>query len=224
MPAGFDSLYQTTGAAFGSQPEEILTSRVDLLPLGGRVLDVGAGQGRNALFLGRRGFAVDAIDPSTLAVEHLRRTAARERLPLAVECCRFEDYRPRYGGYAAVLVFGLLPILEHSEIGVLRSKIEAWGAAGTLVFLTAFSTADPGYAATAARGEEIGRHSFRSPGGEIRTYFEPGEVTRLFAGHEMVHHWEGLGPEHRHGDGPLHRHGWVEIVVRLTPASGTLGR
>lgn len=51
-------------------------------------------------------------------------------------------------------------------------------------------------------------------GSELRTYLEPGELTRLFPGFEIVHSREGLGPEHRHGGGPAEHHGFAEAVLR----------
>ncbi|MGI5502395.1 class I SAM-dependent methyltransferase [Lentzea sp. CA-135723] len=60
---------------FVAKPDENLVAHVEsgvLTP--GRALDVGCGPGRNALFLARRGFQVDAVDISATAI-----TWARER-------------------------------------------------------------------------------------------------------------------------------------------------
>jgi len=101
----FDRDYKSADAFFGARPEPMLERFVDQLraPL----LVVGAGQGRNALYLARRGLEAVAIDPSAVAVDTLRSgnpsiDARHERF----ESFRFE--RP-FGG---VLVFGLLPILD----------------------------------------------------------------------------------------------------------------
>ena len=50
-------------STFGGPSQEIrdIASR---LPTGSRVLDLGSGEGRNALFLAERGFAVTAVDIS----------------------------------------------------------------------------------------------------------------------------------------------------------------
>ncbi len=42
----------------------------------GRAMDVAAGMGRNALYLARHGFAVDALDISPVGLAHLERAAA----------------------------------------------------------------------------------------------------------------------------------------------------
>ncbi|WP_443061859.1 class I SAM-dependent methyltransferase [Streptomyces sp. NBC_00490] len=54
---------------FAAKPDENLAAYLDQgLIAPGRVLDLGCGPGRNALFLAARGFAVDAVDLSPMAV------------------------------------------------------------------------------------------------------------------------------------------------------------
>ncbi|WP_369145651.1 class I SAM-dependent methyltransferase [Streptomyces sp. R44] len=55
---------------FVAKPDENLVSYVEqgLLPAGGRVLDLGCGPGRNALYLASAGFDVTAVDLSPTAV------------------------------------------------------------------------------------------------------------------------------------------------------------
>jgi SAM-dependent methyltransferase len=55
---------------FASKPDENLVSYVDRgLIAPGRVLDLGCGPGRNAVYLASRGFQVDAVDLSPAAVD-----------------------------------------------------------------------------------------------------------------------------------------------------------
>jgi tellurite methyltransferase len=59
-------------------PSEFLVAHAHLLR--GRVLDVAAGAGRNALFLARRGLSVDAVDIAFAGLHRLRRAAVAEGL------------------------------------------------------------------------------------------------------------------------------------------------
>lgn len=54
------------------------------LPLRARILDLGAGQGRHALFYARRGWDVTAVEFSHVGVEQLRAAARAENLTLRV--------------------------------------------------------------------------------------------------------------------------------------------
>lgn len=102
------------------EPSPWLVDNMDLLPQGGRVLDVACGRGRHALLLAGAGFDVDAVDRNPEAIASLRATAARLQLSLTAEVVDLEgDHPPDPGtsAYDAVLVFNylhrpLMPVLR----------------------------------------------------------------------------------------------------------------
>jgi SAM-dependent methyltransferase len=63
---------------FREVPDESLVAwhESGLLPAGGKALDLGCGPGRNAIWLARQGFAVDAVDLSSTALDWGRERAA----------------------------------------------------------------------------------------------------------------------------------------------------
>lgn len=63
---------------FRDAPDESLVAwhEEGRLPVGGRVLDLGSGPGRNAVWLARQGYVVDAVDLSAEAVSWGRERAA----------------------------------------------------------------------------------------------------------------------------------------------------
>lgn len=63
---------------FRDVPDESLVAwhEAGLIPAGGRVLDLGSGPGRNAVWLAQQGYAVDAVDLSAEAVRWGRERAA----------------------------------------------------------------------------------------------------------------------------------------------------
>jgi tellurite methyltransferase len=210
----YDKTYAETPDVFGAKPEAMLVEYAHELKHDQPVLDVGVGQGRNALYLARRGFTVHGIDPSKVAVEAVRSIAARESLPITTYQCDVESFVAPAPSYAGVLVFGLVQILTWDGIHRLIDRLTRWTREGSLLFVTAFSVGDASYRRYASQGEPLGTNSFHSPAGEVRTFLEPGEILGLFADFTPIHHWEGWGPYHRHGDGPRERHAMVEAVLR----------
>ncbi len=77
---------------FGSHPDARLVSLLASLgeAAGGTALDVGAGLGRNTLYLARRGFSVDAVDLTPAFCAKLEAAVVTEQLPVRVLC---EDIR-----------------------------------------------------------------------------------------------------------------------------------
>jgi cyclopropane fatty-acyl-phospholipid synthase-like methyltransferase len=212
----YDKAYGTTPDFFGTEPDAVLVRHWELLETSRPVLDIGCGQGRNTLFLARKGLQVDALDPSRVAVETVAKIAARENLPVHTIQSDFYYFAPAHARYSGILVFGLIPELQWETIDSLVEAVTCWIAPAGLLWVTAFTTSDPAFAHQEATWEELATNSFRGPEGQIRTYLLPGQVQELFPGFEAIDVWEGLGPEHRHGEGPPERHARTEAVFRRT--------
>ncbi len=220
----YDRSYAADGDLFGEAPEELLVRFLGRLDPGRPVLDIGAGQGRNALPAGRAGLSVEALDPSAVGLDALRRRARDEGLDVQGRLGGFDGHDAPPGHYGGVMAFGLIPDLDWEGIHRLADACTRWLAPGGLLFATGFTTADPAVGHFRTAWRTIGPNSFAdpsdhgggtgSPGTRIRTYLVPGQVLELFPALEVQHHHEGLGPEHRHGDGPPERHARFEVVLR----------
>jgi rhodanese-related sulfurtransferase/precorrin-6B methylase 2 len=102
-------------------PAAWLIDNADLLPRGGKVLDVACGRGRHALLLASAGFDVHAIDRDPQAIDFLQSTAERLSLSLTCEVLDLETDQPPTlpGPCDAILVFNylhrpLMPALRHA--------------------------------------------------------------------------------------------------------------
>jgi SAM-dependent methyltransferase len=210
----WDDLYRETTDYFGPDPDPSLTRFVDILDPSRTVLDIGCGQGRNTLYLAHRGFNVDALDPSRVALEQLTRAADECGVSVRTIHGTFQDLGNDSRNYGGILVFGLIPVLYRSEVSGLVSAVTTHLGEGGVLIVTAFGTWDPDCGPLGAGGSPIDGNSDHSPRDRGRTYLEPGELAALFPGFEIVHSWEGLTPVHRHGDGPPERHGRAEAVFR----------
>ena len=65
----YDKKYKETKEYFGKEPAGILKEHYQKIDKSKPVLDIGAGQGRNALFFAKEGYEVDAIDESKVSIE-----------------------------------------------------------------------------------------------------------------------------------------------------------
>lgn len=209
----YDQTYRTSAAYFGTDPDPLLMRGLTKLPPGARILDIGVGQGRNALFAAAAGLRVTGLDTSA---EALAQTKARaEAAGVSLELWRgdFQDYDPE-ATFDAVLCFGLMQVLSRAECASLVHRLHDWTGTGAMLMLRAWHVDDPSYDYVRAEWAQAGLHSFRSASGDYRTYLARGVISNLLRGWEFLHLEEKIGPVHRHGDEPEHRHGDVELIAR----------
>jgi tellurite methyltransferase len=122
------------GAVHG--PAEWLLGNADLLPRGGRVLDVACGRGRHALLMASAGFDVTALDLDAAAIDRLRDTAGRLKLLVQAEVVDLEtDPPPSLGSseYDVVLVFNYL---HRALMPSIREAVKPGG----LIYYETFTT------------------------------------------------------------------------------------
>jgi SAM-dependent methyltransferase len=73
----WDNRYNSSEYIFGTEPNDFLRDRVGEIPSGGRVLCIGDGEGRNAVFLAGLGFQVTAMDASAVGMQKAQELAQR---------------------------------------------------------------------------------------------------------------------------------------------------
>lgn len=209
----YDETYEQSQHVFGTEAEPILKNFVHKINKTSPVLDIGIGQGRNSFFLAKEGFSVEGIDPSGVAVETVLNAAKKDGYDFRAYQSGYENFVPEKLPYSAILVFGLIQILNWDSIRLLTTKLDQWTQKGSLIFVTAFSKKDVSYGKYSREWEPAGKYSFTDGEGNYRTFLEENEILDLFPDHRVVYHWEGTGPVHRHGKGPEEQHKMIELVV-----------
>lgn len=88
----WDERFSAAEYIFGREPNRFLVSQAACLAPGSSVLDLATGEGRNAVWLARRGCRVTGVDISPKAIEKARQLAAESAVQVAFEV---EDVRAR---------------------------------------------------------------------------------------------------------------------------------
>jgi SAM-dependent methyltransferase len=140
-----------------------------------RALDVACGLGRNALFLARNGWRVDAVDVSDVALAALAERADSEGLP--VRCLR-RDLEPtpaEPGVDFGVGVYDLAVVFRYTNLALLPALTTAVRPGGYLIV-------------------ELHLHSGAEVVGPKNPQFrvEPGALRAAAAGVEILHDSEGI--------------------------------
>lgn len=124
MAYNYDKLYGTTAQALGAPTQVIVDffERQTSAPLL-RVLDVGCGQGRDALFIARLGHSVVGVDLSSNGIRDLVLAANKENLAIEGIAANITTFKPE-GVFDVVLIDRTLHMLpETDQIEVLERLI-----------------------------------------------------------------------------------------------------
>lgn len=103
-PPNWEERYGHPGYWCGTEPVEFLRENLAALP-GGTALDLAMGEGRNALFLARHGYAVTGIEKSSTAIAKASARAEKESLRLTAIEADLESCALPQEQYNVVLCF-----------------------------------------------------------------------------------------------------------------------
>lgn len=103
MTSPWDQRYATAAYYYGTEPNDFLRMHAAELPPRGRVLCLGEGEGRNAVYLATFGHAVTAVDGSAVGLDKARRLAAERGTTLVTVTADLADYVVEPGAWDAIV-------------------------------------------------------------------------------------------------------------------------
>ena len=124
MAYDYDELYRSQNDALGAPTQAFVDFFATLDQQELRVLDIGCGQGRDALFIGRAGHSVVGVDISPNGVSDLISAARDESLPVTGIVADIRTFTPK-GMFDILLIDRTLHMLtEVDRLDVLRRLIQ----------------------------------------------------------------------------------------------------
>ena len=201
MASIWDERFAGEGYVYGTAPNRWLEAQASRLKARSRVLSLGEGEGRNAVWLATEGHRMEAVDGSRVGLEKARRLATARGVTLEVTVADLASFVPAPGAYdAVVLIFVHLP---QPLRALVHARAEAALAPGGVLVLEAFT---PRQIAFSSGGPK-----------QLEALYEPEDLRQDFPGIA----WEVLREEEVELDeGPLHR-GKAAVVRGLGRRTGT---
>ena len=92
----WDDYYKDDDFVFGSEPSYFLRMEgapLLTIPKGSKVLLLGAGEGRNAVYMASLGYDVTAVDQSKVALEKAEKLAKDKGVEITTVCCDLNDFK-----------------------------------------------------------------------------------------------------------------------------------
>lgn len=101
----WDQVFSKPSFVYGKSPAHFLSSNFDYIPYGGSVLDLGMGEGRNAVFLAQKGYKVTGIDLSSIAVKKSQMLAKERGVSIKAITANVQEYNFPENSFDAIVCF-----------------------------------------------------------------------------------------------------------------------
>lgn len=101
----WDKKYKNEEYVFGKMPAQFLSQNFKYIPAGSRVLDMGMGEGRNAVFLAGKGYKVTGIDISSVAIKKAQLLAREFGVRIKTIVASLNNYKIPKGSLDAIICF-----------------------------------------------------------------------------------------------------------------------
>ncbi|MFW9914154.1 MAG: class I SAM-dependent methyltransferase [Candidatus Thorarchaeota archaeon] len=208
----WEEAYREASSLWGLEPERTLVKYARLIPRG-PVLDLGIGEGRNALFFAKLGYPVEGIDLSETAIARCLDRARQANPPLSARVADLRSMTIPPAKYALIIGAWVLQFFRKAEVEAIAEQLQAGLIDGRLVYAIVFSREDPGYREFQTQHEPVDGETHTFYNADMKTYihyFSRGEFTARFAGLSPVYCMEGKLTELDSGE--PHHHGVIEFL------------
>jgi tellurite methyltransferase len=200
MPQPFwEKAYSDLDAATfcGGMPSQEIRDVASDLPHGARVLDLGCGEGRNALFLAECGFEVTAVDISDAGIRKLDALAKERDLQIRSEVADMRLYRFAHS-FDLIASQGCLHLIERPSWQKLISLFKTHTTPGGINVVVVFTDRIP-------------------PPDDLKDFclglFREGEVFSLYSDWEIMLQ-QSYTKKDEHPGSPPHTHPVNKLVAR----------
>jgi len=192
----FDEEYKKSkGFLWGMQISKPFAEFEKLLKRKSKVLDLGCGEGRIAVYLAKKGHNVTAVDISETGIKRLNEFTKKEKLKVKTEVADLENYKIKKN-YDCILSLATIHFLSKKKIYSLVNEIKSKTKKEGFNFITVFRKGDP------------------SEGKFKMYFFENGELTKMYSDWEIISYKE-FRKEDRHGKkGKLHYHKNANLIAQ----------
>ena len=135
----WDERYSGDDLVYGAAPNDFLAQTAHHFPRTGRALDLGAGEGRNALFLASLGLDVLAVDQSAVGIQKAQRLARERGLSLRTQAADLNDFQAKSDSFDVITsIFVHLPAALRAKV---HKSVATWLKPGGVFVLEAYAPA-----------------------------------------------------------------------------------
>ncbi len=112
----WNSKFSRDGFLYGTEVNSFIKQNSHLIEKNSKVLCLGEGEGRNAIFLAKKGLHVEALDASDVGLKKLQRRSLEENAAITIRHTLLENWQPVHKYDAIISTFMHLERDEQKEM------------------------------------------------------------------------------------------------------------
>ncbi|MCA1053991.1 methyltransferase domain-containing protein [Rossellomorea aquimaris] len=205
--------YAETENLWGLKPTATLVKYKSLVPDHGKILDLGMGDGRNALYFASLGFDVEGVDYSENAIKRCRKLADEAGFSICANVADLREVCIDEESYSLIILSNVLSFFHDREIDQLLRKAKAGLVEDGLIYVQAFDLNDPIYISNKEKHEEVSPNTFYRPRTDSHMhFFTRNELEGHFVDYKTISISQNYAVDMWHGQ--PHFHGILEILMQ----------
>ncbi len=167
-------------------------------------IDIGAGEGRNSLYLASLGFNVYAIEPSEVGAKKILQRAKDRSVKVSVLNTDIITATKNLNDIGFAVALTSLEHMDYEYLLEAVKEIKRVLKPGGYIYVMVFTEDDPGFKKDLQNASECALF--------IKHYFKKGELKELFFDFEILEYLEYMKIDEAHG--PVHYHGKAKLFAR----------
>jgi tellurite methyltransferase len=195
----YDSKYSRKEFYWGLKPNNLVIGSLKYLVSNSKVLDLGSGEGRDSIFLAKKGFDVTAVDVFDIGIKKTEEFAKQHDLTIKTSVSNAASFLDNCSNFDAIYCLNVLQFSNEEEVKQTIEKIKLKTKPNGINVIASFIAEDKNK-----------KELILSKG---RYAFDKGELKQFYKDWKIFFYEEKLGDWETHGENP-HRHFMVKLIAQ----------
>lgn len=196
----YNDLYKKNQSVWGEDINPLLNTAIWQIKEKKEFLDLGCGQGKEAIFISKLGINATAVDASGEAIKQISKKIKKNKIfNLKTINENIVDYKIKKNKFDIIFANNVLQFINKKDAIKLIKQMQVKIKPKGVIILSAFTVDDPKYDKKNTQ----------------RTFFENQEILRLFNKFKIIYYFENLILDKGHGGfRDPHLHGIAQIIAQ----------
>lgn len=200
----YNKLYSKYPNIWGLEPNSLLKT-IAKNHKNGTFLDLGSGQGRDAIWMLKQGYFVTALDNSERGLKNISKAVKDQRCKnesITIIHSNIEDFHINTEMYDIIQAFNSLQFISKDKALTVVENMKSGVQKGGYIIISGFTTKDA---------------LFKKYENDVRCFFAPNELENLFSNFNIILYEEKIKNDPGHpGFEEQHTHALVRIIAQKT--------